>query len=103
MDKENTFEKEIAIEHLSRLNEWRWRTKIRELRGEYIYTDFCVWCNCQGKPELRNDQRVFAKWLKDTKTVLTEYQRQCIATKYYGWEFTWNIEEKKWEGKKSGN
>lgn len=102
VEKEMPFEEEIAIEHLARLNAWKWQTKLKEIRGEYIYTDFCIWCNCQGNPNLRNNEKLFAKWLKEENITLTEYQRHWIAENHFGWQFTWNEEKKEWESRKNG-
>ena len=96
-----TFEEEIAIEHLARLNVEKWGRRLKEVRGEYIYLDFCVWCNCQGDDgKLRASERAFAEWLKRENRTLTEYQRRWIAENYFGWQFTWNEEKKEWESKK---
>lgn len=96
-----TFEEEIAIEHLARLNAEKWGRQLKEVRGEYIYLDFCVWCNCQGDDgKLRASERAFAEWLKRENRTLTEYQRRWIAENHFGWQFTWNEEKKEWETKK---
>ena len=43
------FEEQILIEHNSRIQRESWERHLREVRGEYIYTDFCVWLHCQGQ------------------------------------------------------
>ena len=95
-----TFEEEIRIEHRNQNKKWAWERYCREVRGEYIYLDFCVWLHCQGKSELRNNERAFAEWLKRENRTLTEYQRRWIAENHFGWQFTWNEEKKEWESKK---
>lgn len=97
-----SFEEQCRIEQKTRQEQWYWQNHCNKARGIYIYTDFCVWCNCQGDTnhKLRRSAKAFANWLKNEKIVLTEYQRQCIATKYFGWEFYWNEKESKWESKK---
>ena len=96
-----TFEEEIAIEHLARLNAEKWGRRLKEVRGEYIYTDFCVWCNCQGDDgKLRVSEMAFAEWLKRENRKLTEYQRRWIAENHFGWRFTWNKQKNEWESKK---
>ena len=100
--EEKTFEEEISEIRAERhRNESRER-QLKEVRGEYIYTDFCVWCNCQGDTnnKLRNSTRAFAEWLKRENRTLTEYQRRWIAENHFGWRFTWNEEKKEWETKK---
>ena len=95
-----TFEEEIAIEHLARLNAEKWGRRLKEVRGEYIYTDFCVWLHCQGQAELRNNEKAFAEWLKRENRTLTEYQRRWIAENHFGWQFTWNKQKNEWESRK---
>ena len=95
-----TFEEEIMEIRAERhRNESRER-QLKEVRGEYIYLDFCVWCNCQGQAELRNNVSVFAEWLKRENRTLTEYQRRWIAENHFGWQFTWNKQKNEWESKK---
>ena len=46
-----TFEEEISEIRAERhRNESRER-QLKEVRGEYIYLDFCVWCNCYAEQE----------------------------------------------------
>ena len=82
--EELTFEEELAIEHLARLNAEKWGRRLKEVRGEYIYTDFCVWLHCQGKSELRNNEKAFAEWLKRENRTLTEYHIRWIAENHFG-------------------
>ena len=95
-----TFEEEIAIENLARLNAEKWGRRLKEVRGEYIYTDFCVWCNCYAEQETKQNEKAFAEWLKRENRTLTEYQRRWIAENHFGWQFTWNEEKNEWESKK---
>ena len=95
-----TFEEEIAIEHLARINAEKWGRRLKEVRGEYIYLDFCVWCNCYAEQETKRNERAFAEWLKRENRTLTEYQRRWIAENHFGWQFTWNSEKKEWESRK---
>ena len=97
-----TFEEEISQMRAERHRKESRERHLKEVRGEYIYTDFCVWCNCQGDTgnKLRNSERAFAEWLKRENRTLTEYQRRWIAENHFGWQFTWNEEKKEWESKK---
>ena len=98
--EEKTFEEEIIEIRAERhRNESRER-QLKEVRGEYIYTDFCIWLHCQGQAELRNNEKAFAEWLKRENHTLTEYQRRWIAENHFGWQFTWNEGKKEWESKK---
>ena len=95
-----TFEEQISEIRAERhRNESRER-QLKEVRGEYIYTDLCVWLHCQGKSELRNNEKAFAEWLKRENRTLTEYQRRWIAENHFGWQFTWNKQKNEWESKK---
>ncbi len=95
-----TFEEQCRIEHNSRIQREIRERRLKEVRGEYIYTDFCVWLHCQGQAELRNNERAFADWLKKENRTLTEYQRRWIAENHFGWQFTWNKQKNEWESKK---
>ena len=98
---ETTFEEEISQIRAERYRNEMEQRRLKEVRGEYIYTDFCVWCNCQGDDgKLRASERAFAEWLKRENRTLTEYQRRWIAENHFGWQFTWNEEKKEWESKK---
>ena len=97
---ETTFEEEIAIEHLARLNVEKWGRRLKEVRGEYIYLDFCVWCNCYAEQETKQNEKAFADWLKRENRKLTEYRRRWIAENHFGWRFTWNKQKNEWESKK---
>lgn len=95
-----TFEEQILIEHNSRMKRESRERHLKEVRGEYIFTDFCVWLHCQGQAELRNNEKAFAEWLKRENRTLTEYQRRWIAENHFGWRFTWNKQKNEWESKK---
>ena len=95
-----TFEEQIIEMRAERhRNESRER-QLKEVRGEYIYLDFCVWCNCYAEQETKQNERAFAEWLKRENRTLTEYQRRWIAEKYFGWQFTWNKQKNEWESRK---
>ena len=95
-----TFEEQCRIEHNSRIQRESRGRQWKEVRGEYIYTDFCVWLHCQGQVELRNNEKSFAEWLKRENRILTEYQRRWIAENHFGWRFTWNKQKNEWESRK---
>ena len=95
-----TFEEQILIEHNSRMQRESWERHCKQVRGEYIYLDFCVWCNCYAEQETKQNEKAFAEWLKRENRTLTEYQRRWIAENYFGWQFTWNKQKNEWESKK---
>ena len=95
-----TFEEQCRIEHNSRIQRESRERQLKEVRGEYIYLDFCVWLHCQGQVELRNNEKAFAEWLKRENRTLTEYQRRWIAENHFGWQFTWNKQKNERESRK---
>jgi hypothetical protein len=97
-----TFEEQCRIENRCRNEKLAWERHCAKVRGEDIWIDFCVWCNCQGDTDgkLRASASEFAKWLKRENRTLTEYQRRWIAENHFGWQFTWNEEKQIWESKK---
>ena len=90
-----TFEEQIEIEHNSRIKRESWERYLKEGRGEYIYLDFCIWCNCYAEQETKQNEKAFAEWLKRENRILTEYQRRWIAENHFGWQFTWNKQKMK--------
>ena len=97
---ETTFEEEISQIRAERHRNEIEQRRLKEVRGEYIYTDFCVWCNCYAAQETKQNEKAFAEWLKRENRTLTEYQRRWIAENHFGWRFTWDKEKKEWGSKK---
>lgn len=97
---ETTFENDLRVLATTRARNESRQWHLQELRGEYIYLDFCVWCNCNGKSKLQDNAKLFAEWLKRENRTLTEHQRRWIAENHFGWQFTWNEEKKEWESRK---
>ena len=95
------FEEEISQIRAERHRNEREQRHLKEVRGEYIYLDFCVWCNCYAEQETKQNEKAFAEWLKRENRTLTEYQRRWIAENHFGWRFTWNEEKNEWESKKA--
>lgn len=95
-----TFEEQCRIEHNSRIQRESRERHLKEVRGEYIYLDFCVWCNCYAAQETKQNEKAFAEWLKRENRTLTEYQRRWIAENHFGWQFTWNKQKNEWESRK---
>ena len=95
-----TFEEQILIEHNSRIQRESRERQLKEVSGEYIYLDFCIWCNCYAEQETKQNEKAFADWLKRENRTLTEYQRRWIAENHFGWQFTWNEEKNEWESRK---
>ena len=96
-NKQISFEEEIRLEHNSRVRQEAWQREQNRIRGVYIYSDFCIWCNCQGREDWKKNAKMFARWLKETDTELTFYQRKNIAENYFG--FVYNEETETFERK----
>ena len=97
---ETTFEEEISQIRAERYRNEMEQRQLKEVRGEYIYLDFCIWCNCYAEQETKQNEKAFAEWLKREYRTLTEYQRRWIAENHFGWQFTWNKQKNEWESKK---
>ena len=66
------------------------------IRGEYIYTWFCVWCNAYNNGEGKKDWRTFARYIKENNIAVNWWQRKCIEEKYFGREFAYDYNTGKW-------
>ena len=97
---ETTFEEEISQIRAERYRNEMEQRQLKEVRGEYIYLDFCVWCNCYAEQETKQNEKAFAEWLKRENRTLTEYQRRWIAENHFGWRFIWNKQKNEWESRK---
>ena len=95
-----TFEEQLRIEHNSRILRESWERHFKQVRGEYIYVNFCVWCNIYAGKATKTDPKAFAKWLKQEKIELTFWQRKHLAEKYFGYKYEYDYEKKDWEIKK---
>ena len=56
-----TFEEEISEIRAERYRNESRERQLKEVRGEYIYLDFCVWCNCYAEQETKQNEKVFAE------------------------------------------
>ena len=97
---EQTFEEQLRIEHNSRILRESWERNFKQVRGEYIYVNFCVWCNAFNDSKGKNDAKLFAKFLKQENIELTFWQRKHLAEKYFGYKYEYDYEKKDWEIKK---
>lgn len=91
------FENEIRIEHEERVRKENWDRKLREIRGDNIYTDFCIDCRCRGVAEKRKSEIEFANWLKAKNINLNFWQRKHIAETYFGYNFVFEHTKKTWK------
>lgn len=61
---------------------WEQKTRL----GEYIYLDYCIYCNINKQEKHKNNANVFAQWLKSENISLNLVQRTHLAKKYFGWK-----------------
>ena len=69
----------------------------REINGDNIYLDYCIWCNCNNRVCDKKNMTEFGAWLKSEQISLTNYQRKHIAKKHFGAEIEYNYKTNKWE------
>ena len=72
----------------------------KKRNGEYIYVNFCVWCNIYANKETKKDPKSFAEWLKQENIELTFWQRKHLAEKYFGYKYEYDYAKNDWEIKK---
>jgi hypothetical protein len=61
---------------------WEQKTQL----GEYIYLDYCIYCNINQQERYKNNANMFARWLKSENISLNLVQRTHLAKKYFGWK-----------------
>ena len=83
--------------HNERIENLNHNYKMRELLGETIYTNFCVWCNGYGEEKDKKNVKKFAKYLKQEKITLTEKQRLHLYKEKFGYKVNYNYDTKLWE------
>lgn len=81
--------------HKERVTARHYDYTAKKLNGEYIYSNFSMWCYLNEKND--KSDLDFAKYLELEDIKLTFHQRKYLAEKYFGWEFTYNYETEKWE------
>lgn len=97
MSYEQTFEEQIRQMQDERHRRERWECKRKQLNGEYIYVNFCVWCNAFNDSKCKNDAKLFAKFLKQENIELTFWQRKHLAEKYFGYKYEYRHDKGDWE------
>lgn len=72
-------------EYTKRINAIDRREKlIKQITGEYIYTDYKIWCIAYERQDRLQDIKNFKDYLNDENIVLTQYQKQCLNEKFGG-------------------
>lgn len=86
--------KEIKIKELEQRH---FQHLANQANGEYIYVNFCVWCNAFNNCKGKNDAKLFAKFLKQENIELTFWQRKHLAEKYFGYKYEYKNDKGEWE------
>lgn len=89
--------KQKQIEYNSRIQRESWERHCKQVRGEYIYVNFCVWCNAFNNSNGKNDAKLFAKFLKQENIELTFWQRKHLAEKYFGYKYEYKRDKGEWK------
>jgi hypothetical protein len=92
-----TFEEMAQDEHEIRRKEAKRELEKFFLMGENHYTKFCVWCNAFYKGKGKNDAHLFAKFLEEEKVELNFWQKKHLAEKYFGYDYQYDSNNKKWK------
>lgn len=94
--KENELRIALLKAHQDRVDRERQEYETRERNGENIYLDFCIWCNAFKEMKGKNSDTTFAEYLKKENITLSFWQRKHIAEQYFGYQFTFDSNAKKW-------
>ena len=90
----DTMIKEI---HDERVAYERHSRKLAQIKGENIYTLFCIWCNAFRNGEGKTNPNEFALFLKTENIGITPTQRRYLAEKYFGYKYEYKHDKGKWE------
>lgn len=90
-----SFEEQIRELQDERHKRERAESEFKKKRGEYIYAQYCGWCNAEDKPEWKRDGVKFGKYLKENCITLWFLAKKSLAEKYFGYKYMWN--GVKWE------
>ena len=89
-----TFE-EMIIESQKERQKGEWfSANKKRVDGEYIYLNFCVWCNAYKNGAGKRDYRIFEQYIKENNIVANWWQRKRIYENYFGFKFEYK--ENKW-------
>lgn len=90
------FNKIITILSKERNERDRQFIKGRILRGEHIYTDFCLWCLAFDHRGEETNVFTFDNFLKEESITLTFWQRKHLMEKYFGFKYNYDAKKNKW-------
>lgn len=64
------------------------------VNGEYIYINFCIWCNSCRNGVGKHDYKVFEEYVKENNIVANWWQRKRIYENHFGFKFLYK--DNKW-------
>lgn len=88
------FEEELTIENRARQSKRQSEFIRRETNGENIYTLFWVWCQAYKE---NTDEKTFRRFLKQENKTLNFWQEKYLNEKYFGYKYTYDNKNQKWE------
>ena len=72
----------------------RYEHNKKKVNGEYIYIDFCVWCNAHEIGSKKHDCKVFEQYIKENNIVANWWQKKRIYENHFGFQFEYK--DNKW-------
>lgn len=97
---EQSFNQQIRELCYERQQAELWEQNRKKANGEYIYVNFCVWCNAFNSGNGKKDAKLFAKFLKQENIELTFWQRKHLAEKHFGYKYEYKHNKGDWEVKR---
>jgi len=71
--------------------------------GEYIYIDYCLWCNAFNNGKFKEDYKKFIEYIKDNNIQVNFWQFKKISEKYFNFFYKYDSANKKWNIKRKIN
>lgn len=66
-------------------------------KSKTLYSNYWAWCRANIIDT--NDYKNFKKFIKKTNTQCSFWIKKAVFEKYFGFEFTFNYEQKKWNAR----
>lgn len=89
-----TFDEEIRQEQVIRQRKEYEKLMQKEANGDYIYTNFCVWCDACKNGAGKHDYKLFEQYINENNIKPNWWQRKRIYENYFGYKFEYK--ENKW-------
>lgn len=92
-----SYEQRLKQIKIKELEQRHFKHLASQVNGEYIYVNFCVWCNAFNNCKGKTDAKLFAKFLNNENIELTFWQRKHLAEKYFGYKYEYKHDKGEWE------